>query len=88
MFDSKFKSFFRRCTRQRLMKKKPLSESGTEIMFGNIYGRGHFAQEMYHFSVRPNLQKLTNGRSVKVGFIIKISATTTSIFRIQIFIKL
>ncbi len=53
------------------MKKKPLSKSGTEIMFGNIYGLGHSAQEMdHHLSVRqyiicPNLQELTYGRSVK-----------------------
>jgi hypothetical protein len=63
--------FFRRCTLRKLMKKKPLSKSGTEIMFGNIYGLGHSAQEMdHHLSVRqyiicPNLQELTYGRSVK-----------------------
>jgi hypothetical protein len=60
------------------MNKKPLSASGTEIMFGNIYVRGRSAQEMYHciFTFRsgsytvtcPNLQKLINGGSVKSWF--------------------
>ncbi len=77
MFDSKYLFFFRRYTRQRSMNKKPLYESRTEIMFGYIlymvlaipHRKCIFTSRSGSYTVTcPNLQKLTNGRSVKGWF--------------------